>query len=134
MTRRSNPQWSVRLAQRFADTLPSMLDDAGKAVEQESKRIIYLGRPEHLNRQTGMLESSITRELTEDALSVTASVGTSCSYAPAHEFGQTIALPSGGFAVIPARPFLDPAFRAAAPQALADMHSKFRRMLEEICP
>ncbi|HJJ36354.1 MAG TPA: hypothetical protein O0X27_04150 [Methanocorpusculum sp.] len=133
MTVRSNPGWSARLSASLARDLPRTMSAGMEQVEQEAKRIVYLGHPHHLNRGTGRLRASITTACRTGDGTISASVGTSLSYAPTHEFGAVISRPDGSVSVIPARPFLLPAFSAKKDTLSRTVARRVKDMVKEEC-
>ncbi|HJJ36451.1 MAG TPA: phage virion morphogenesis protein [Methanocorpusculum sp.] len=133
MVKRSNPGWSRRISEKLRNTMPNTLAAGMTSVEQEAKRIVYLGHPDHLDRQTGRLRESITTMVTESGMQVSATVGTSLSYAPVHEFGCTVPHKNGSVSFIPPRPFLLPAFAAKKQDVRKKVHEDVRSIINGEC-
>lgn len=131
MAVRSSPGWSARLTGSIRQEMPGILASSIKLVEDEAKRLVYLGHPDHLERQTGALQSSITTEISTENGVVAASVGSSVVYAPVHEFGAAIADPRGFVRVIPPRPFLQPAFSARKEEVRDTVAGGLRAVIRE---
>lgn len=133
MTRQSNPGWSKRLSAGLSANLPKTLKRGMGSVETEAKRIVYLGRPDHLDRRTGTLQKSISTEVSVSGPQVSATVGTSLVYAPTHEFGAAIPHANGSISFIPARPFLSPAFAAKKDEVRALVSGTVVSAIKEEC-
>jgi len=129
MTKRANPHWAEHLATNLTHQVPGVMETAMKThVEEEAKRLVYLGHPDHLERKTGALKKSITTIVDGE----TASVGSDLVYAPVHEFGSVYTDRFGVIRYIPPRPFLIPAFEAKKNDVLADFKRGFHDIVQEV--
>ncbi len=112
---RKNESWFEKTLKQLDEQMPDIVEAGMLHVESEAKRIIYLGHPDHLDRQTGNAGRSITTESEKpEAGVVVATTGSNLSYFPIHELGGVVpnAFGRGGTAVIPPRPSLTPAFQS----------------------
>jgi len=133
MVTETNPGWADRLSARLKAEIPLAMEQSMMIVEGEAKRQVYLGHPDHLNRQTGNLSRATTTELEQNGDDVTASVGNNLVYFPTHEFGAAITDKYGTTRIIPPRPFLTPAFQAKKGEVIDTMNDKVESIIRSEC-
>ncbi|HJJ36543.1 MAG TPA: hypothetical protein O0X27_05155 [Methanocorpusculum sp.] len=133
MITESNPGWAARLRSRIDQELPGIMQQSMRIVEEEAKRLVYLGHPDHLDRKTGNLSRATTTETVRTGTEITASVGNDLVYAPVHEFGAAITDRYGTTRIIPPRPFLGPAFEAKKEEAAASVKRQVNEIIRSEC-
>lgn len=133
MVHETHPSWCSAVSTRIRTDLPRIQHDAVCRVETESRRIVYLGHPYHLNRKTGTLQGSLSTLTVQTDDTVISSVGTSVPYAAVHELGGTVVHCNGTISVIPSRPYLVPAARTMKDSVLSQIVSDLVADIREEC-
>lgn len=134
MVRESHHGWTEKLSSHLRQDLPSAVLHSMEPVEDEARRQVYLGHPNHLEKQTGRLQESISTELEGNGMEVSASVGSNLVYAPVHELGAVITDKHGTTRIIPPRPFLVPAFAAKKNEVRENVNRQVSKIIRSECP
>lgn len=126
------------------DPLREAVGQAAGMIEAEAKKNLTGGHPLHV--RTGRLRSSVHFKTARRGSKVTAQVGTDVVYGAVHEFGAKIVPSHAKFlkfqvkpgewrtaksVTIPARPWLSPAVKAAAPRVKRHIHEAVRKILRK---
>lgn len=100
MTNVTIKSYRVERQKEILDKLETNMSRVGTLVEKQAKKNVAQSPPEHPQKQTGRLRSSIIHQVSKDGDDIVAEIGTNVAYGKYLEFGTE---------KMPAYPWLFPA-------------------------
>jgi phage gpG-like protein len=105
-------RWARQAKERLARAIQGGLRKGAAIIASNAKRIVYAGRPEHLEGDTGRLRQSLTYQVEGDR----AIVGTNVKYGAIHEYGGWVRAVNATYLAIPVGD------RKGSPRKYEDLH------------